>query len=89
MRARLIVGIALGWLAGAGGLEAQEAVALNVIRVAEVNRLLEKKAPVVLVDVRTPEEYRARRIKGAISVPLADLEARYREIPRTGLVVLY
>lgn len=43
----------------------------------------------VLVDVRKPAEYRAGHLPGAISLPLTELARRYREIPKSGRVVLY
>jgi hypothetical protein len=62
---------------------------LPLIKAADVHRWLVKGAPVALVDVRTREEYQARPIKGAVSVPLNEIPARASEIPRQGLVVLY
>ena len=35
-----------------------------------------------IVDVRTPEEYRAFHIAGACLLPTAELHSRYNEIPR-------
>lgn len=39
--------------------------------------------------VRSREEYLARHIKGAVSIPLDALQQRYRELPRQGFVVFY
>jgi rhodanese-related sulfurtransferase len=45
---------------------------------------------VLFVDVREQQDYLARHIHGAISVPpLHTLEARYQELPRERLIVLY
>jgi len=44
---------------------------------------------VVVLDVRPPEEYAAGHIKGAVSVPLQDLERRLVELPRSKRVVAY
>jgi rhodanese-related sulfurtransferase/DNA-binding transcriptional ArsR family regulator len=44
---------------------------------------------VVVVDVRPPEEYAAGHIAGALSVPLAQLERRLAELPRSKRVVAY
>jgi rhodanese-related sulfurtransferase len=41
------------------------------------------------VDVRSAEEFREQRIKDAVNVPLTDIERRFGEIPKQGLVVLY
>lgn len=43
----------------------------------------------LIVDVRTPEEFEAMHIRGAVNIPLEELAWRYREIPPEGLVVLY
>ncbi len=83
-----LLGVALAVCLGASTARSQE-VPLAFIKVADVTRQLSARSPVVLVDVRTREEYQARHIKGAISIPLNALEARHPEIPRHGLVVLY
>jgi rhodanese-related sulfurtransferase len=44
---------------------------------------------VVLVDVRPEPEYRAGHIAGALSVPVADLTRRIRELPKDRAVVAY
>jgi rhodanese-related sulfurtransferase len=54
-----------------------------------LKRLMDAREPVLPVDLRKPAEYRAGHVPGAISIPLADLGGRVREIPRTGRVVLY
>ena len=64
-------------------------IPIEFIRVKQVVQLLSDGANVVIVDVRSRQDYLIRHIKGALSVPLDSLEARSREIPRDGLVVLY
>jgi Rhodanese-like domain len=64
-------------------------IPINLIQVKQVAQLLRDGAPVVLVDVRSRQEYLIRHIKGALSIPLDNIEVRAREIPRDGLVVLY
>jgi rhodanese-related sulfurtransferase len=76
-------------LLGAVTAAAQEAP-VPLIGVVEVSKLLNEGARrVLLVDVRSRPEYQARHIKGAVSVPLNEIEQRAAEIPRQGLVVLY
>lgn len=48
-----------------------------------------RSGDVTLIDVRPREEYRAGHLPGAISMPLADLEARLRELPTSRDVVAY
>lgn len=50
-------------------------------------RDLEREGRVTLLDVRPPEEYAAGHIRGAVSMPLAELERRIDELPRDRLVV--
>jgi rhodanese-related sulfurtransferase len=42
-----------------------------------------------LVDVRTPMEWEAGHVEGAVLIPLSDLGGRLREIPRDRPVVVY
>jgi rhodanese-related sulfurtransferase/DNA-binding transcriptional ArsR family regulator len=44
---------------------------------------------VTVLDVRPVEEYRAGHIPGALSVPVGDLKARIKELPRDREVVAY
>jgi len=44
---------------------------------------------VTVLDVRPSEEYRAGHIPGALSVPVSELKARLRELPKAREVVAY
>jgi rhodanese-related sulfurtransferase len=44
---------------------------------------------VIVIDVRPREEYAAGHIRGAVSIPLADLEGRVAELPRWAEIVAY
>ena len=59
------------------------------LRSDAVKRLLDVREPLVLVDMRKPAEYRAGHLPGAISLPITELERRYREIPKGPRVILY
>lgn len=48
-----------------------------------------RKGDVTVVDVRPAEEYRAAHLPGALSIPLADLAARLKELPKKREVVAY
>ena len=50
--------------------------------------LIDSRQPVV-VDLREAREFRAGHLPGAISVPIAELDRRYAEIPPSPMVVLY
>jgi len=48
------------------------------------------KAGAKLVDVRTPQEFAAGHIEGAINIPVQELDARLAEFgPKDGVVVVY
>lgn len=55
----------------------------------EAQRLLATKKNVLVVDVRTPGEYRQARLKGALLIPVGELERRLGEIPRNRPVLVY
>jgi len=48
-----------------------------------------KQGEVTVLDVRPPEEYRAGHIPGAVSIPLGELKARFKELPKNRDVVAY
>lgn len=60
-----------------------EAVTVEELRI----RL--KREDAVLVDVRPETEYRAGHIGGAVSIPLADLTRRFKQLPKKKTVVAY
>jgi rhodanese-related sulfurtransferase/DNA-binding HxlR family transcriptional regulator len=62
---------------------------LDAISSDELLARLEAGEPLVVVDVRPAEEYRAAHVAGAVSIPLAELEQRLRELPREREVVAY
>lgn len=45
------------------------------------------KEGAVVVDVRTPEEYRAGHVEGSINIPLDRLEGRLKELDRARPVI--
>lgn len=85
---KIVVGLTVGLVVVALGSRADEPP-IAYIKAAEVYRLLQEGRRVLLIDVRSYEEYVARHIKGAISIPLNTIGTRYAEIPREGPVVLY
>jgi rhodanese-related sulfurtransferase len=50
---------------------------------------LKADEPLVVVDVRPVEEYRAAHLPGAVSIPLGELEQRLSELPRDRQIVAY
>jgi hypothetical protein len=81
----LVAGLSLGGQAPLPGSD----IPIDFIRVKQVAQLLSDGAGVVLVDVRSRQDYLIRHIKGAESIPLDSIDARFSEIPRDGLVIFY
>ena len=48
-----------------------------------------RRGEVTVLDVRPAEEYRAGHIPGAVSIPVGELKARLKELPRDREVVAY
>jgi len=88
MGVTLILWMLISLAVGVGRAWGQD-VLIVFITVADVHRLLDRSTEVVFVDVRGEQEYLARHIKGAISMPLRTLAERYQEIPQERLTVLY
>ena len=69
-----------------------ESTDFNVTRlnVVEVKERLDSGSDIVVVDVRSKEEYDAGHIAGAISIPWTqDMDARYLELPRDKEIITY
>jgi phage shock protein E len=54
----------------------------------ELKAALEKKLSWTIIDVRTPEEFAAGHIPGAVNIPLDTIEKRTNEVPKDKPVVL-
>lgn len=56
----------------------------------QLRDMLDRKAPMVLVDVRRPEELKDAlgKINGAINIPLSELPERYKELDPKQKIVL-
>lgn len=55
----------------------------------EFNGFINTEKNLLIIDVRSNENYKIAHIKGAINIPLAELEARRHEIPIGKSIVLY
>ncbi|HEX8140794.1 MAG TPA: rhodanese-like domain-containing protein [Pyrinomonadaceae bacterium] len=58
------------------------------ITTSELRDALEKGTAIV-VDVRSPESFKAGHIRGAINIPEAEITRRKDELPRDKKIVLY
>ncbi len=55
----------------------------------ELDRLLEHKISILVVDVRDRESYLEAHIPGAVNIPLAELPRKLGELPREKTIVTY
>jgi 3-mercaptopyruvate sulfurtransferase SseA len=55
----------------------------------ELKEKLDVGEDVLVVDARSLELYELRHIPGALSIPLAEVEERYGELPQEREIVLY
>jgi rhodanese-related sulfurtransferase len=59
------------------------------VTAVQAKQLLAEKKNMVLLDVRTPDEFRQARLKGALLIPINELERRLAEIPKGRPVLVY
>ncbi len=62
---------------------------LEPVTRAELLRRLKRHDDLVILDVRPAEEYAAGHLPAAVSVPLAELRRRLRDLPRDKEIVAY
>jgi rhodanese-related sulfurtransferase/DNA-binding transcriptional ArsR family regulator len=62
---------------------------LEPVTRAELLQRLKRKEDLVILDVRPAEEYAAGHLPSAVSIPLAELRRRLRDLPREKEIVAY
>lgn len=62
--------------------------ALEAVQAGELVKRV-RSGEVTILDVRPVEEYRAGHIPGALSIPVADLNARWQDLPKDREVIAY
>jgi rhodanese-related sulfurtransferase len=62
---------------------------IDTIKPEQVKLFLTNGEKLVLVDLRPVKEFKEKRLPGARSIPVTELEKRFGEIPKTGRVILY
>ena len=63
--------------------------AVPLIEVGDLQAMIANNAPVLLLDVRTPDEYRQGHIPGAVLMPVSSIADRYQSIPKDVTLVVY
>lgn len=77
---------ALFLLAGSGALVSPAAE--KGLSPEELSKLLEKRENLFFLDVREPAEIaQLGSVKGYVNIPIGQLEARLKEIPRNKLII--
>ena len=62
---------------------------IDLLTKEELAKKLRKKDGVLVLDVRPEEEFAAGHVPGAISIPVAELKRRLKELPKTKEIVAY
>ena len=62
---------------------------VDMVTPERVKFYLDNKETLVIIDLRTTKEFQERRLPGARSIPMKDLEKHLSSIPRAGRVILY
>jgi rhodanese-related sulfurtransferase len=62
---------------------------VDMVTPERVKYFLDNKEAVVIIDLRSAKEFQERRLPGARSIPMKELEKNLKSIPRAGRVVLY
>jgi len=71
-----------------GGVTGEPAV--TDITVEEAHKMLEEEPKgIILLDVRTEEEYKERHISDVINIPISELESRIGELDKSKKIIVY
>ena len=82
MKTRTAVSVLLCAIAGASAARPQESAKPREMPPEALRQVLDKGEKVLVIDVRTDEEVKSGSIPGAIHIPMEQLEARMKDVPR-------
>lgn len=68
------------------GHETRDVATISVDR---LKQLIDTGEKFLLIDLRPAKEFQEKRLAGARSIPITELEKRLKEIPKSGRVVIY
>jgi rhodanese-related sulfurtransferase len=80
--------ICLSWAAVIEAAHDQEDV-VDTVTPERLKYYLDNKETVTIIDLRPDKEYKEKRLPGARSIPIKELDKNLRVIPRAGRVILY
>jgi rhodanese-related sulfurtransferase len=84
--AYLVFALAL-WLAPAYAGHDDEYI--ETVPADRVKAMLDRGEPLIFIDLRPSGEFEKGRLPGARSIPVAEVQKRFAEIPKSGRVILY
>ncbi len=64
-------------------------ISFGDVTVEEAKSLVESNVSLIIVDVRTREEYDSSHIEGAILIPVSELEGRINELSKEKELLIY
>jgi rhodanese-related sulfurtransferase len=62
---------------------------VDTVTPERVKYFLDNKEALSIIDLRPANEFQARRLPGARSIPMKELDKNLRQIPKAGRVILY
>lgn len=88
---KIIIYIVISLFIMFGFILTSTAMAYKNISPSEVQDLISTATPMIIIDVRTPQEYSQGRIPTSINIPLNILksEAQKKNIPKTTKIIVY
>jgi rhodanese-related sulfurtransferase len=69
------------------GAQTGRAIGAKQIAPEDLWKLIDKNTKTLIIDVRDPDEFEKETIKGAINIPLVQLEPKLRDIPKDTTLV--
>jgi len=83
-----LLSLCIAWPAATEAAHDQEDV-VDTVTPERLKYYLDNKETVTIIDLRPTKEYREKRLPGARSIPMSELDKNLRVIPRAGRVILY
>ncbi|HET8564835.1 MAG TPA: rhodanese-like domain-containing protein [Candidatus Binatia bacterium] len=88
-----LIGLITAWLSTVGPAMVEgghgEEENLDSITPERVKLLLDSGEKLLFIDLRSVKEFNEKRLPGARSIPVEQLNKRFQEIPRIGRIILY
>lgn len=67
----------------------EQQLVYKTISVSDARAMMQSSSNVLVIDVRTPEEYVQGHLKGAINIPLSDLPPRIEALEQNRPILVY